>query len=127
MLFGRYYHPIFTKLAATSLVATGLALLLAGFPIVAVALVSYGAGIGIESIARGTLPLALFGAEHYAALMGRIALPSFIAQALAPILAALLLARSGAGVTLGFLAAFAVANVALTAFIGLHARRRGVL
>ena len=27
------------------------------------ALVFYGAGIGIESIARGTLPLALFGAR----------------------------------------------------------------
>ena len=32
----------------------------------AVALVLYGAGIGIESIARGTLPLALFGAKGYA-------------------------------------------------------------
>ncbi len=127
MLLGRFYHPIFTKLAATTLVATGLTLLFSGFPIVAVALVSYGAGIGIESIARGTLPLALFGAERYAALMGKIALPSFIAQALAPTLAALVLARGGASATLGVLVAFAMANVGLTAFLGVVSRRRGAL
>ena len=61
MLFGRYYHPIWTMLAATLLVTIGVALLLIGFPIVLLALIPYGAGIGIESIARGTLPLALFG------------------------------------------------------------------
>ena len=44
----------------------------------------YGGGYGIMWIARGTLPLALFGAERYATLIGRLAFPSLIVQALAP-------------------------------------------
>ena len=59
--------------------------------------------------------------------MGKIALPSFIAQALAPTLAALVLARGGASATLGVLVAFAMANVGLTAFLGVVSRRRGAL
>ena len=43
------------------LIATGLVLLWAGWALPAVALIAYGAGNGIWSIARGTLPLALFG------------------------------------------------------------------
>ena len=33
----------------------------------------YGGGYGIMWIARGTLPLALFGPDRYATLMGRLA------------------------------------------------------
>src|SRR5260370_19805875 len=61
MLIARYHHPIWTKLAATSFVTAGLAALWSGGPIITLALVFYGAGIGLESIARGTLPLAIFG------------------------------------------------------------------
>jgi MFS family permease len=124
MLFGRHYHPIWTKLAATSLVATGVALLLAGFPILAIALMLYGCGVGIESIARGTLPLALFGPQNYAALIGRIAFPSNIAQAVSPALAAILLQRSGADALLAVLAVFACLNVGLTIVLWLMCRRR---
>jgi MFS family permease len=124
MLFGRHYHPIWTKLAATSLVATGLALLLAGFPILAIALMLYGCGVGIESIARGTLPLALFGPQNYAALIGRIAFPSNIAQAVSPALAAILVQRSGADAMLPVLTAFACLNVGLTIVLWLMCRRR---
>ena len=84
MLIGRYHHPIWTMVASMVLVAAGVGLLWAGLPIVAVALVFYGAGIGLESIARGTLPLALFGASGYATLMGRLAMPSLLAQAASP-------------------------------------------
>ena len=42
-------------------------------------------------IARGTLPLALFGPDRYATLMGRLAFPSLIVQALAPSAGALLI------------------------------------
>src|SRR5260221_4523627 len=81
MAIGRYHHPIWTMMAATVLVATGIGALYAGSPVVSAALVFYGAGIGIESIARGTLPLALFGATGYAARLGRIAMPRLIAPA----------------------------------------------
>ena len=57
---------------------------------------NYGAGNGICSIARGTVPLALFGAERYAPLLGRLARPGLVAQALAPPLGAYVLAHDGA-------------------------------
>ena len=61
MAIARYHHPIWTKVAATSLVTAGLATLWIGGRVVTLALMLYGAGIGLESIARGTLPLAVFG------------------------------------------------------------------
>jgi nitrate reductase NapE component len=77
--------------------AAGLVLLLATFPILAVAIVIYAGGYGIMWIARGTLPLALFGPNRYATLMGRLAFPSLIVQALAPSAGALVIEYSGAG------------------------------
>jgi MFS family permease len=95
MLIARFHHPIWTKIAATSLVTAGLAALWLGGPVITFALVLYGAGIGLESIARGTLPLAIFGPERYPVIMGRIAMPSLIAQAVAPTIGALLLKTGG--------------------------------
>ena len=95
MLIGRYHHPIWTLLASAILVALGLGLLWLNFPILLPALIFYGAGIGIESIARATLPLTLFGPEDYAPIMGRLARPSLIAQAAAPSAAALLIQALG--------------------------------
>ncbi|MBA3520486.1 MAG: MFS transporter [Rhizobiales bacterium] len=117
MVFGRYYHPIWTMLAGTVLVTIGLALLLVGFPIVMLALILYGAGIGIESIARGTVPLALFGSRNYATLMGTLAMPSLIAQAMSPSVGAFLLQYGGAGAVLSMLTALAALNVVLVALL----------
>jgi MFS family permease len=122
-LLGGRYHPIWTMTASTVLVAAGLGLLGAGFPIMAACLVPYGAGVGINSIARGTLPLALFGAEGYAALMGRLAAPMLIASALAPSAGAFLLERVGASGTLAVLVAAALGNVALVAALFLSIRQ----
>lgn len=52
----------------------------------------YGASNGILTIVRGTVPAELFGREHYGALLGRLALPSFFAKACAPFLFSVLLA-----------------------------------
>lgn len=91
------------------------------------ALAFYGAGIGLESIARGTLPLALFGSNGYAQLMGRLAMPSLIAQAAAPSLGALLLERFVAYGTLATLSGLALINVALACGLGwLIFSRRGL-
>ena len=117
MAISRHHHPIWTKAASTLFVAVGITALWAGFPLIAAALVFYGAGIGIESIARGTLPLALFGEERYAAIMGRIAMPSLIMQAAAPSLGAILIERFGDSMTLGVLVVIALSNVALVAIL----------
>ena len=95
-LLGGRHHPVWTMLAFVVLVALGLGLLTNGFPVLVACLVPYGAGVGIGSIARGTLPLALLGAQGYAALMGRLAMPMLLAGALAPSAGALLLERAGA-------------------------------
>src|SRR5262245_35364422 len=91
MLIAKYHHPIWTKIASVTSLALGLSLLWGHFPLVAVPLVFYGAGIGLESIARATLPLVLFGASNYAPIMGRLARPSLIAQAASPSIGALLI------------------------------------
>ena len=96
MMVSRYHHPIWTKTLAVSLVAGGLLLLWIGLPLIPLCLMLYGAGIGLESIARATLPLALFGPADYAPIMGRIARPSLIAQAATPSIGALLIEHLGA-------------------------------
>jgi MFS family permease len=113
MIFGARYHAIWTKLAATSLVTSGVFLLWSGAPFLALGLMLYGCGIGLESIARGALPLALFGANGYGARMGRLALPSLVAQAIAPFLGAWLLTIGGGDLTLTVLVMLAAINVGL--------------
>jgi hypothetical protein len=113
MLISRYHHPIWTMVASTVFVAIGIGALWAGLPFVSAALVFYGAGIGIGSIARGTVPLALFGERYYAAIIGRIAMPSLVAQAASPSLGALLIERFGANGTLAGLFATAVIDFLL--------------
>jgi hypothetical protein len=72
-----------------------------------------GADARAESIARGTLPLALFGAEQYPVVMGRIAMPSLIAQAAAPSLGTLFLEVGGVDWALAVFLATAAFNVLL--------------
>jgi hypothetical protein len=116
-IFGARYHPIWTLVAACALMAAGLALLLGGFPLLAMVIVIYGAGYGISWIARGTLPLALFGPVRFPRLMGKLAFPSLIVQALAPSAGALLIEASGTEATLGVLAGLAAINLGLVGFL----------
>jgi MFS family permease len=118
----RTYHPIWTKLVASLLVTIGVVALWAALPVLAVPLVFYGAGIGLDSIARGTLPLALFAGPGYAAMMGRLAMLSLMAQAAAPSIGAVLLGVYGVGDTLAVLAVVAAVNfgVACAIFVSLR-------
>jgi predicted MFS family arabinose efflux permease len=114
MFAGRHYPPIWTMIASTVLMAIGTFLLFAGIPIYAIAIVLYGAGNGIGTVARGTLPIWLFGPERYPALMGRLGLPILMSMALAPFLGAVVIRLGGPDVALALLAALAAANVLLT-------------
>jgi predicted MFS family arabinose efflux permease len=115
MVIGRYHHPIWTLAASAAFIAVGIAVLWSGAPAIAAALMIYGAGIGIHSIARGTVPLALFGAQGYATLMGRLARPTLIAGAAAPTAGAVVLEYWGADATLATLAALTAVNLAVVA------------
>jgi MFS family permease len=103
MMIARYHHPIWTMLASALFMTVGIGALWAELPILSVALVFYGAGLGIESIARATLPLALFDPRNYAPIMGKLALPSLIAQAAAPTIGTFLILHLGADGTLAAL------------------------
>jgi MFS family permease len=104
------HHPVWTLAASTVAIALGLVLLALGLGMAGAALVLYGGGNGLFSIARGSLPLAVFGSARYPDLMGRLARPSLIAQAAAPALGAWLIGTAGTEATLGLIAALAVAN-----------------
>jgi hypothetical protein len=123
MLFGKHYRPIHTLLISVALVSLGVALLAANRSIAAAALVTYGAGVGISSIARGTLPLAIFGPERYAVWVGRLAGPALVAGAVSPALAAILLERAGPDATLWVLEALALANVGVALALWVQSRR----
>jgi len=58
----------------------------------------HGSGNGILTIARGTLPLAIFGPANYAYRLGLIGAPSRICQAFAPLVFGLLIDALGRGV-----------------------------
>ena len=60
-------------------------------------MIFHGAGNGILTIAKGTLPLVLFGRQGYGARQGLLMVPARIAQALTPWLFGVCLDRWGAG------------------------------
>ena len=76
MLVSRNMYPLVTYALSLGLMMAGFVVLLAvGFtlPGLMIAAALYGMGDGIKTIARGTLPLALFGANGYGARLGWIA------------------------------------------------------
>jgi predicted MFS family arabinose efflux permease len=96
----------------------GALILLAAGPLAALPFaVLHGTGNGLLTIVRGTLPLALFGAQGYGARQGWIALPGRILGALSPWLFGLALERYGAR------ALWLSAGLCLTAFACLLALR----
>jgi hypothetical protein len=70
----------------------------------------------VQTIVRGTVPAELFGHDDYGHLMGRLAFPSFIARAVAP-LALTLTGSSVLGVELSVPLMVGVALLALTAYV----------
>jgi MFS family permease len=113
MSFKGRHHPLWTLTAALGLVALGLVLLALGLPGIGAWLVLYGGGNGIYSIARGTVPLALFGPVHYPLVVGRLARPGLIAQALALPTGAFMLTHASPNALWWLLLALSLANLGL--------------
>ncbi|MGQ3050949.1 MAG: MFS transporter [Roseateles sp.] len=117
--FLRRLHPLYSARVAALMHPVGAMLLLAlGGPVAAAFALLHGAGNGILTIAKGTLPLALFGPTGYGHRQGMLMLPARLAQALAPWLFGLLLAVLGtrvlwvsAGLALSALAALMLIRV----------------
>jgi MFS family permease len=82
--------------------------------------VMYGMANGLMTIARGTVPLSLFGAAGYGRLVGRIGGPYLVVQSVAPVVLAYVAERASDGAGLTLVAAFAV--VALVCFAAIRPR-----
>jgi len=88
----RRVHPLVSARIAASLHPLGAALFaILGAPAAAAFAILYGAGNGLLTIARGTVPLAVFGPEGYGERTGLLGAPARAAQAFAPLLFGLLL------------------------------------
>ncbi len=85
-LFLKRFHPLLSARLSTLTHPAGAALLLAGGGWFAMPFtILHGAGNGILTIARGTVPLAVFGAENYGYRLGLLGAPARILQAGAPV------------------------------------------
>jgi hypothetical protein len=113
LAWGRKLHPIGSASVSAALMAAGIAALTLDLGAATLAVAIYAAGAGVSFVIRGTLPLALFGSRDYGTLIGRLGLPSQIAQALAPWVATILLSRAGTDTLLWTLVALSVAHVGL--------------
>ncbi len=93
----RMIHPVWSSRIAAALHPLGAAVLAALSPsAVAAFAILHGAGNGMVTIARGTLPLAVFGPIGYGQRTGILAAPSRVVLAAAPFVFGLLLDRMGA-------------------------------
>lgn len=112
--FLRRLHPLHSARLAALMHPLGAVLLaVVGAPVAAAFALLHGAGNGILTIAKGTLPLALFGPAGYGQRQGLLVMPARLAQALSPWLFGLLLADFGAA------ALWFSAVLALSAFAAL--------
>jgi hypothetical protein len=120
LAFGRNLHPLLIGRAAVSLlVAAFLLLALFGIsvPLAAAFALMFGAANGLVTITRGALPLALFGAEGYGRLMGRIGGFWLVMQSAAPLVMAFVAERASDATALALAAGFAVVALACFAAI----------
>jgi MFS family permease len=86
------YHPLVsTRLACLTHPIGAAIVALAGGTAASAFAIFHGAGNGILTIARGTLPLAIFGPQNYGYRLGLVGAPARMAQAAAPLAFGLLI------------------------------------
>jgi MFS family permease len=123
-VFARNLHPLtIARFATGLLIAAFVQLALFGFSGVSAAafVVLFGSANGLLTIARGAVPLALFGASGYGLILGRIAMPFLAMQATAPLALAFVVERLSDGWALALAAAFA--SAALVCLLALRITR----
>jgi hypothetical protein len=108
-------HPLNLARAAFGLIVCAFVVLgIAGIsaPVAAAFAVMFGVSNGLVTIARGTVPLVLFGPAGYGRLIGRIAGPWLVMQSAAPLVLAFIAERLSDAAALAVVAAFALAAMA---------------
>jgi hypothetical protein len=116
----RWTHPLVSARIAAALHPVGVGILMVcGAPAIIAFALFHGAGNGLLTIAKGTLPLAIFGPVGYGLRNGILAAPARAAQAASPLIFGLLIDWLGVG-ALTISAGLSIA--ALLALMGLRAR-----
>ncbi|MBP0599537.1 MFS transporter [Herbaspirillum sp. LeCh32-8] len=127
ILFARGINPLSLNLLACLLLplafAIGLAAAGSAVATIAFALL-YGAGNGLLSITRGTLPLSLFDHRSYGGFVGRLVAPGFVLSAAAPVLYAWLMQALGARAGMWLSGVCALAILAAAAALRMMFPRR---
>jgi len=116
----RRFHPLASaRLAAAAHPVGAICLVVLGGPAAYAFALLHGAGNGILTIAKGTLPLALFGAAGYGARLGWLNAPARVLQAAAPLVFGAALAAWG------LQAIWVTAGIGLLATLALLRLRQG--
>ncbi|WP_022720143.1 MFS transporter [Rhodopseudomonas sp. B29] len=105
-------HPLWIARGAVALMASAFALLAfvgVSVPVAGLFCIAFGAANGVMTIARGSLPLLMFGPQGYGRVIGRIARPALFVQASAPFIVAAAVERfsDAAVIEVGMAAALA--------------------
>ena len=122
LLFARGIHPLMVARFAVAMLLVAFALLaLFGLTVAAAAsfVVMFGMANGLLTIARGAVPLALFGPLGYGHVIGRIGGPYLAMQAMAPLALAFVAEHASDPTVLAVVAGFAAIS-----FIAFAAMRR---
>lgn len=121
VVFGRYTHPLTLNFLAAGLLPFCFIVgLFSGqfTPAAFVFAFVYGAGNGLLTITRGTLPLVLFDHRTYGAFVGRLIAPSFMLSAAGPLVYAVVIGRFGGmgalSLSIALAAAILIAALVLT-------------
>jgi hypothetical protein len=123
-VFARRRHPIEVAIATMALMPATFLLLAFGGADVAIAFaIGYGASQGLLTIVRGTVPLALFGASGFAIVLGRLAAPVLVAQAIAPVAFGYALEVASARTVLLASAALGLCSLAAVCILAYRLRR----
>jgi predicted MFS family arabinose efflux permease len=115
------FHPLVSARLSVAMHPLGAAVLAALGGVAASGLftILHGAGSGMLTIARGTVPLAMFGPENYGYRLGLLGAPTRFMMAAAPVLFGILIDLYGAG------ALMVSSTLSLAALAGLCSLRLG--
>jgi hypothetical protein len=129
IFFARNLRAITVGRIAVGILPTSLLLLLTGggsLPMLVAFTLMMGASQGVITIVRGAVPLALFGAQGYGALLGVIATPVLVVNAASPTVFAAIVDRWGWGAArASLLVGCSAAWLAMELMSRWYERRRG--
>jgi len=127
ILFGRRLHAIDLGRISIAFMPMAFAVLLMGGANFATALTFialFGVSNGLVTIVRGAVPLALFGSQGYGAVLGILATPYLLLNAVAPAVFAVMLDLWGYGMAEGVVLGVGILSAIAMEIMGSWYRRR---